>query len=160
MVGTVTIACKLPNGIIIDEQKMVETQEMVMGGGTRAVHVAQKTGRRAVINGVAAPYGHDRRDATGAAVPIHSAFALTYGVDADVWANWLSFNQNSAMVLNGMIFANAKAGEVQAEARARETIRSGMEPMDQVSDPRSPRKAQKVAEGLGISELTVASKAA
>jgi hypothetical protein len=34
-----------------------------------------------------------------------------------------------------------------------------MEPLDQVSDPRSPRKAQKVAEGLGISELTVASKA-
>lgn len=160
MVGTVTIGCKLPNGIIIDEQKMVETQEMVMGGGTRTVHVAQKTGRRAVINGVAAPYGHDRRDAAGIAVPIHSGFALTHNVDADVWANWLSFNQHSAMVLNGMIFANAKTGEVHAEARARETIRSGMEPIDQVSDPRSPRKAQKVAEGLGISELTVASKAA
>ena len=160
MPGFVTVACKLPNGLLIEEIRMEETQEMVMGGGTRTVKVAVRTGRRVLINGYAAPHGRDPRDSSGNSIPIASGAALTHNVDKDVWDNWLAANKDSAMVRTGLVFASEKVAEVKAEARANETQRSGLEPMDPQGDVRSPNKAKKVGDGLGISEIQIDNRAA
>lgn len=39
--ASVTVGCKLPHGLTMRVFDMVETQEPVMGGGFRAVKVAQ-----------------------------------------------------------------------------------------------------------------------
>ena len=37
MPGTVVVACKIPNGVILRNFKMEPTQELVMGGASRSL---------------------------------------------------------------------------------------------------------------------------
>ena len=49
----VTVACNLPNGLILQLYKMVEFRENVMGGGSRISSIAQKMGDPVRLNGTA-----------------------------------------------------------------------------------------------------------
>ena len=124
--GTVTIGCKLPNGLHLTVYNMVDGQEPIMGGGWRTVKKAEYAGR-VTVKGVGRRVD-DPRVAFGA--------ALTHGVDADHWARWLEANKDSDVVKNGLIFAAVKQDDVKSEARLNEATKTGMEPIAPASLPK------------------------
>lgn len=139
----VTVYCNLPHGLRIHADRMTETREVVMGGGYRDVKVAEKIeGSDTLINGTAVP-----RDAAGQAMrtpPIMvGQYAVTRGVDADVWNSWHTANKQSPMVRNRCIFAYPEGQESKGEGEAAENAkrRTGMEAFAQEGDPRAPRPA-------------------
>ena len=121
---TVTVGCKLPHGLILRIFNMIEVDEPVMGGGSRKVPTARERAERVTINGCA----HMQNKAPNA--PISSGFALTHGVNKDFWDLWLTQNKDSDMVRNGLIFAQGKPADTEAEAKEKELVRSGLERLD------------------------------
>lgn len=124
MANTVTVACKLPNGLILRVFQMVEHTEPVMGGGNKKVKVARQEGKSVTIRGCAVPFG-----ATPSA-PIIGGYALTSNVDADFFALWMKQNADSELVQNKLIFAHEKPDFAAGQANEQQEIRSGLEPID------------------------------
>lgn len=97
---TVTVACKLPNGLLLELQ------------GEERVKLA----------GTAVPWGVAPRDVGG--------YALTHNVDADFFARWLSVYKDYTPVKRGLIFAYPKSQDAQARALEMKNEKSGLEPID------------------------------
>lgn len=135
MPGTVTVACKLPHGLILRIFDMAETQEPVMGGGSRTVKVARERPERAVLNG----WSHPQNRAP--AHPIISGFALTHGIDKDLWDAWKAQNIENDIVKNHLVFAHEKDANVAAEAKEKRGVRSGLERLDPAKLPRGIQKS-------------------
>jgi hypothetical protein len=135
MSETVIVACKLPNGMILQLWEMVEMVEPVMGGGLRKVNVARPhpDGRVYVLNGNRTPFGvqpdHE----------IRHGFGLTYNVDKEFFEKWLHDNRLSAVVKNGLVFAHEKREDVRAHAEEMSREKTQFEPLDPdnlAADPR------------------------
>ncbi len=124
MPGTVTVGCKLPNGLYIQAFTMESHQEAVMGGGWKEINRAVAKGERIKLNGCARFAGKD------APHEIRNGVGLTFGVDADLFAAWLEQNKDNEIVKNGLVFAQAKTGEINAQAKDHRTLKSGLEPLD------------------------------
>ena len=120
---TVTVACKLPNGLILRVFDMVDRDEPVMGGGMRKVKVAQERPAQVTIKGNAHPQNAAPR------APIIGGFALTQGVDKEFWDLWLAQNKDSDVVRNRLIFAHENTAKTEDAARAKDNAknRSGFE---------------------------------
>lgn len=123
---TVTIACKLPSGLLLRVFKMEESQEPVMGGGFRSVKVARQVGETVRINGCA----HPQDKAPLQPIVQGTGYALTPGVDKEFWDTWLAQNKDLMAVRNGLIFAHEKEASTVAEAREKKSVRSGLERLD------------------------------
>lgn len=152
MPGTVTVGCKVPNGIIIRAFKLEPRQELLQGGGTRDIKVAVSHGAPIKINGP----GRIDRIVRG---PESSGYALTHNVDADIWDAWREANKDGELVRNELVIAHMKQTEVSAVARANDTRKTGLEPMDPQGDHRAPRRRQAVRAGA-IGALETATRAA
>ena len=124
MAGTVTVACKIPNGLVLQVFSMEDTQEPVMGGGWKTVKRAIRMGAPVKINGPAVAYGkpapHDIRYGVG----------LTYGVDADFYNAWAEQNKSSDFIVKRLVYAHPKGTEIDAQSKDQISIKSGLEPID------------------------------
>jgi hypothetical protein len=140
MPGTVTIACKLPHGLILRVFDMIDGQEPVMGGGFRKIKVAKERQERATIKGWAHPQNHAPK------APLVGGFALTSGVDKDLWDAWLAQNGQSDLVKNGLIFAHETVDSVNDEAKEKRALRSGLERLDPAKLPKGIQKHETVEE--------------
>lgn len=140
---TVTVACKLPNGLVLRLFDMVSHDEPVLGGGVKPVLSAMPRPDTVTINGNTAP-------ATGLAVPITiidsnrrgDGFGLTHNVDRDFFVEWLKQNKDAPYVKEGLIWAYSDMGDVSAKAREQEKLKSGLEPLNPEGDDRTPRQVQ------------------
>lgn len=136
MPGTLTVGCKLPNGLVLQVFDMEEHAVPVLGGGTKMEKraVPAKAGMRLKLNGWARrpndPFRH----------PIMHGVALTHNVDADFFNEWLRQNRDSDVVKNGVVFAATKDSEVAAQAKDKATLRSGFEEVDRDNLPEEFRK--------------------
>lgn len=137
--GVVTIACNMPNGVVLRLDKMVDQDEMTTNG-VRTVKVAEKIGEIR-LHGTAKPFGEERRCAFVA------GFALTPNVPAADWEHWLKDNQNSALVHNGCIFAYEKREDVEAAARDHRDVKSGLQPLDMRDPQKEPRVPRDIKKG-------------
>ena len=151
MTGTVTVACKLPMGIVIREEVERTEKELVMGGGVRDVKVYRPTGKMATIRGCSIPV---QRDPNADYPPIVGGAALTFGVDADLWAKWFASNKESDLVRNGLVYAHEKQEMVRGHAKEHAAQKSGLEPLNPAGDPRQPRPSRNVG------SVTLADRAA
>lgn len=142
----VTVACNIPNGLRIRNFTMIGSRELVMGGGSREIEVAEHVGEDILINGSAVEVGKAPRHR------IVAGFAITEGVDKDSWDHWLENNQRSPMVLNGCIFAYERAGDTESAAVERKGTRSGLEPFRKDGDPRRPRPSAHVSDVVEADE--------
>lgn len=140
MPGTVSVACKLPHGLILQHQKAEKLNEPVMGGGTREVTRYVRTGKTVVIKGFSLP--------SGAAPPSAAlgGYAITHGVEADFFTEWLKQNQEMDIVQQGLIFAHEKPAEVEKFAKDNRAVLSGLEPIDPNGLPAEFRRVIKTAE--------------
>ena len=123
MPGTLTVGCRHPNGIIMRLYAMVDVDQQVMGGGVRSVKEARALIDKGEVklNGCARFVGKDMpHDIRGGA-------GLTYGVDADFYAEWA--RQNPDLVRNKVVFAHAKPNETTAEAKDVRPVKTGFEPI-------------------------------
>lgn len=138
MGSTVTVACKIPNGLELRLHEGFDWDEPVMGGGTRTTKMFRQIGNSVFIKGSAAPHG----------VPIvlHGGYALTPGVDADFWEKWVEQNAETALVKRHMIYAMPREDSAAAKGREQTEIKSGMERLDPAKLPKT---------GLGV-EITTA----
>lgn len=124
MAGLVTVACKIPNGLLLQVFQMEDAQEPVMGGGWKTVKRATRVGASVKLNGPAVAYGkpmpHDIRYGVG----------LTYGVDADFYNAWAEQNKGSDFIVKRLVYAHAKGSEVEAQSKDQVSIKSGLEAVD------------------------------
>lgn len=133
MAGKVTVGCKIPNGLKLRIFQMKKTNELVMGGGTREVEVAEQVGDVVAIKGYALPFNMQ-------SMGLHvGGYALTPGVDADFWKTWLAQNRENDIVKNNLIFAQAKNESARAQAKEQKDVWDGMSPMVPDKDRRTPR---------------------
>jgi hypothetical protein len=121
--NTVTVACKLPNGLILHLDKRESYNEPVMGGGTRKTSRAVRMEGTVTLNGYAHKFGEMP------AFVIAGGFALTPNVPEEFWDEWLKQNGESDLVKNGLIFARAKADVAGDEAKEKQDLASGLQPL-------------------------------
>lgn len=140
MPGTITVACKIPNGLVL-RVFVPETYDVpVMGGGMKTVTRSRPTDWTQKLNGPARKTGQD--------VPwqiIHGV-GLTHGVDADRFAQWLEQNKSSDCVVKGLVFGQAKPNDTIAQAHEHRNERTGMEAVDPTNMPPEFKRVIKTAE--------------
>lgn len=128
----VTVMCKHPHGIIMRLFRMVEHTNIVNG---KQYEEAEQTDDAPVrLNGTAVPFG---------VVPeylIAGGYALTSGVDAGFFNEWMKQNKDHPMVKNNLIKAMPNDNEARAVAKEFAATRSGLEPLIPDTDPRIPRR--------------------
>lgn len=143
----VTVCCKIPNGIIIQNEILVDDFEPVFGGGVRPCKKAQKVGDPIRINGSArAP------DSDPDAKRVIGGYGLTFNVPKEAFERWLETNKTLDMVVNKLIFAHENTDRASDQARDQKTFRSGLEPLNvlkrnpdgKYADPRMPNKVRKL----------------
>lgn len=134
---TVTIACKLPHGIVLRAFRLAEVQEVVPQG-TRTIKKAEQLPGEFTILGNSVPENSPGRGR------IEFGYALTPGCPKELWDRWLEANKDSPMVKNGLIFAHGSERSAVAEAREKEAVRSGFERLDPTKLPGKIKKADPV----------------
>ena len=122
MAKTVTVACRLPHGLVLQLQRQTSRPEPVMGGGSRDVPVWEKVGDTITLNG----WSH----AVDRAAPnlIMNGYALTYNVDADFMDKWMEQNADHPAVKSGNIMVMTRAGDIKARTQDHVGERVGFEP--------------------------------
>lgn len=136
---TVTVACKLPHGLILRLYDMVDFDEPAAGGGYRTIKRAQPRPGQVVIKGYLSRY----RGASIQPLAESSSYALTHGVDKDFFDRWLVDNKDNPAVVNKLIFASDKPETVQGIAREHAKVRTGLEPINPSRLPRGIETATK-----------------
>jgi hypothetical protein len=135
---TVTIACKIPNGLLLRVFRRVPHQVPVLGGGVREEMKAEMIGEPVHVHGPAAPFGAFPK------APVAGGFALTQNVSKEFWELWLEQNASHPAVKNGLIYATSSS-HAEGAAKERKDLLTGFEPLDVESgnDPRVPRRIKK-----------------
>lgn len=130
---TVTVASKMPNGIVMRGFREKTRTVQVLGGGQRDERFYEPDGREVTILGASRPVGGDFK------TRVVAGMALTQNVPKDLWDQWHRANKDADMVRNGLIFAFASTAEAADAAKDARKVRSGLEPLDPKGDPRRPR---------------------
>lgn len=126
--GTVTVACKFPAGVVLQLCQKVEFEERTQAGGTVKRIRYDKVGQVFTARGPADPNGQAPK---GFRRPeVEGGYALTSGIPADFWEEWLSQNAQNPLVLSKMIFAHVSKDSTIDEAQDHESTRSGFEPLN------------------------------
>jgi hypothetical protein len=137
---TVTVACKLPHGLILRVYEMVDTPEPVLGGGYRDVKMAKQRSvgdvREVRVIGYVAPVDKDPK------VRTFMGYAINDGVPKEFWEIWLQQNKDHDAVKNKLIFAMSDVREAERRVKTEfEGVRSGFEPLDPKNPMRGIKKA-------------------
>lgn len=128
---TVTVACNLPNGIILRLYKWVDDRSVPPDKSTgERLKMAIPDGRVPPVrlHGWAVPFGKMPKfmivpGAKG------SQYALTTGVDREFWVKWLEANKESSLVTERMIYAMDSQHDATQEA-LNNGEKSGFEAID------------------------------
>jgi len=131
---TVSVACKVPNGLILRVGAFETITVPVLGGGLRDEKIWRATADQIKINGPKRAMESGDPDS-----PVADGYALTFGVNADLMAKWMADNADSDIVRNHLIVVNTKREDLKAMTKEGRTARTGLEPMAQGKDPRLPR---------------------
>lgn len=143
--GTVTVACKVPTGVVIQLCRKTEYAEETMQGTRMRVRY-DRYGPIVIVRGPAQPAGTAPRGYVRPVVV--GGYALTPGVDADFWKAWLEQNKDSPLVLSGQIFAHGTTASTRAQAQEQREVTSGLEPLNMDGDPRMPKPATGSVTGI------------
>lgn len=127
---TVTVGCKLPNGLVLRVYDWHDHVDALAGGGTRQSKIARRRGNEEhVIHGNTIKFA----DLRAGNLPNHAivgGFGLTTGIPKDFWETWYEQNKDTPLVKSGLVFAHSQELSARSIAKERETLRSGLEPID------------------------------
>ena len=135
--ATVTVACKVPNGLILRLGTMETSPVPILGGGTRSEKRWRYDGAQVRING-------PKRAVEGGdpSSPIANGYALTFGVPSEFMKRWMADNKDSDIVQKGLIVVHEKRDELKAMTAEHRDTRTGLEPMAQDDDKRIPKPSK------------------
>lgn len=85
--------------------------------------------------------------------PQAGGYALTYGVDAEFWAEWLKQNSKSPLVKNGLIFALPTTEAASDKANERKALRCGLEPLLMEGDTRVPKPSNPAIGAIATADV-------
>lgn len=145
--GTVTVACKIPNGLILQNTVFESQNEPVMGGGHRDVKIGRKMGPRHVLKGPALAVGVVQTAAMGA-----GGFVLNFGVPKDLWDEWVRQNHDNDALNAGLIYGHESIDHVTAHCREHEHVMSGLEPLNPAKLPREVARSSANLTGIQTAE--------
>lgn len=140
---TVTVGCKVPNGMILRVFETVLVR-VPAGGGTMIEEPQAREIGRHVVNGPKWPVNQPMPE-----YMIVGNAGITNGVPADFWAKWLEQNAEHDAVINKMIFAMPTQDGAVDFAKERAEQRSGAEPLKQEGDERRPRPLNRNLSDVG-----------
>jgi hypothetical protein len=141
---TVSIICKVPNGIVIRAFEKVEEFEQ-SPTGLRSYHIVKGiAGTEFKCEGPAAIYHQPANmfDLLSRSYP--GGFAISHGCPRETWNSWLHWNKDTPLYREGLIFAVGDAADAAIEAKSRASVVSGLEPLD----PTDPGKTVGPARGV------------
>jgi hypothetical protein len=125
--GTVTVACKLPNGLYLDIGRKGDTAGFTRRFEVRGPAQQENTDMR--------PRG---RMPDGTMMLHHKqpvvtpgGYALTSGIPEDFWLQWLEEHKEMEIVKKNFIFAMPRPADAAARAREQAELRTGLEPISQ-----------------------------
>jgi hypothetical protein len=130
---TVTIACKMPHGIILRIFDWEEYDEPMRDGSWkkvkrgREIPELQFVARGAWLGSAGQAY-NPNNPAVAELLP--GGYALTPGCPKEVWDRWHEQNVQSNLVRNKIIFAHHSHSTVQQEASGLRATKTGLEPLD------------------------------
>lgn len=142
---TVTVACSLPNGLMIQVYDVEEIESVLPNGRVVKENVStlNYAAGQVQLNGTAIDYAAlaagqvpDYRVIKGAV--LGTGYALTPGVPRSLWEHWLHQNASSPLVLNRIVFAAGTEARAADEAREYKDLRSGFQGLNPAGDPRVP----------------------
>lgn len=133
MPDTVTVACRLPHGLVLRLHVMEEVQEPTAGGGFRKAKRAQVIGEPVILKGYIRRFDRRKEQAPMAQ---DSSYALTHGVDAEFFKAWMKQNETLDAVKNNLIWAHSETDMVEGFVKEHEKQKSGFEPIDPNNLPR------------------------
>jgi hypothetical protein len=140
---TVTVACKMPNGLILRLFRMEDKTIPVAGGGHQTVKQSVATGDEFQVNGPALDLVRLQREGAPD-FAIAGGYALTPGIPKDFWDEWLRQNERAQYVQNKIIFAYEKPESARAAAIEHKGVRTGLEPIDPEKPPNDVRRVQRM----------------
>lgn len=129
---TKIVALKLPNGLVLQLQKEVETWEASFAGGRTVKSWKPVLGRRHVLKGNAQTIEMQR----AGLIPDTGGYALTHGVPADIWNQWFEHNkptgdfEGNPLIVNELIAAFDNETDAMVWCLAHSATRSGLERID------------------------------
>lgn len=138
----VVVACKIPNGLVLQLQRPFEKFEDTRDGPEKRTYNVFH-GRRYVVRGPAYPVGTlpEGFNKFRPTPMIEGGYAITRGIPKDFWEEWLRQNAQAEYVLppnegaeHGMIFAYDDLDDLAAAAREQESLLSGHEPISTEKD--------------------------
>jgi len=132
---TVSVACKLPHGLVLRIFNICEIDVPVMGGGFKKEKQAQERDEAYVVHG----WSHAQNAAPHCT--IIGGYAITEGIPKQHWELWLSQNKNSDMVKNHLIFAQNTVASVKDQSKEHAEQRSGLERLDPTKLPKALKTA-------------------
>ena len=128
----VTVACKHPNGIVLQLYKPKEVRQE--NRGTVIIEIQYLAdGDSFTVDGPAAPRGQQHNKI------IVGGFALTSNVPKDFWDEWYDANKDTYLVRSSEIAGFARRADAIAWCREHKSVTSGFEPLNPHGDPRAPK---------------------
>src|SRR6266700_4672662 len=140
---TVTVACKMPNGLLLQLCADEKGFEPLMGGGFREVTRSRRLPETVYIKGSSVNI-EDLRKGNMPEYYIISGYALTPGVPKKFWEQWLAQNKESDVIKNKILFAADGEINVRAQAKEYANIQSGLEPIN----PENPTSKSRELRGI------------
>jgi hypothetical protein len=136
--NTVTVACKVPNGLLLRLGEFRDYDEPVVGGGVRTSKIWRQIGEPIHIKG-------PKRGMVGddPFSPNADGYALTFGVPEDFMTKWLDENKDHDLVRNNLIRVSAKTQDLKAMTKESRDVATGLEPLNPKGDARVPKSITK-----------------
>lgn len=131
---TVTVACNLPNGLILRVFDMVNVRRARPGGGFDEEPEARLAGEPFTLHGNRTSFGEEPK------CKVVCGYALTRGVPKDLWDRWLEQNEDSDLVRNNLIHAHESMDEAADASEELDGTKSGLQPLNPGDDSRMPRR--------------------
>lgn len=151
---TLTICCKMPNGLRLVLHREEEYDEPMFGGGNKRVkRYLPIPDTEVVLRGPGRAISTMPADQIDQFAP--GGYGLTPGVPRSWWESWLKWNGDSHIVRNKIVFASPDTPRAAAQAREQREVQSGLQPVDpQNIHKRIPRARGEpiieTAEGMGV----------
>lgn len=134
--GVVTVACKLPNGLILRVFDMAEDHEPVLGGGSRKVSKAVPREDTYAVHGSAKPFNQE------VDWQIIGGYGLTPNIPREFYDKWEEQNASAAYVKNALVFAYERMENCVSAAKDHKEVLSGMQPLTPNTDSRLPKSGR------------------
>lgn len=119
----VSIACKLPNGLILQVYRKVRRRIPAPAGAANEVDIYEPYGKQYRVHGCSHPQNMAPH------CTIIGGYAITANIPKQHWEAWLAQHRDDDMVRNGLIFANSTT-KIAGEAKEKKAIKSNLERLD------------------------------